>query len=113
MEFRVPNGSMFREIKSCIEMLIIMCLIKVRECGYSKYLGAWFQEFHTDFSAKYESAVAICASMKAAVRFLKNYDKLERELFELLDESLPSLPFHGNLDVVKHCIGMAVNKPHL
>jgi hypothetical protein len=66
-----------------------------------------------DFSEKYESAMAICASMKAAVRFLKNCDKLERELFDVLDESLPSLPFHGNLDVVKRCVEMAVNKPHL
>jgi hypothetical protein len=61
----------------------------------------------------YEGAVAICASMKAAVRFLKSHNKLERELFDVLDESLPSLPFHGNLDVVKHCVEMAVNKPHL
>lgn len=66
-----------------------------------------------DLSVKYESAMAICASMKAAVRFLKNYDKLERELFDVLDESLASLPFHENLDVVKHCVEMAVNKPHL
>jgi hypothetical protein len=66
-----------------------------------------------DFTAKYESTIAICASMKAAVRVLKNRNNLEMELFDVLDESLPSLPFHGNLNVVRHCVEMAVNKPHL
>jgi len=54
--------------------------------------------------------MTICASMKAAVRFLKNHDKLERETFEVLDKSLPSLSFHGNLDIVRNCVEIAVNK---
>jgi len=56
--------------------------------------------------------MTICASMKAAVRFLKNHDKLERETFEVLDKSLPSLSFHGNLDIVRNCVEIAVNKLH-
>jgi hypothetical protein len=76
-------------------------------------MDPWFQEFHMDYFEKYGSTMAICASMKAAVRFLKNHDRLERELFNVLDASLPSLPFHGNLDVVRHCVKMAINKPHL
>lgn len=54
--------------------------------------------------------MTICTSMKAAVRFLKNHDKLERETFEVLNESLPSLSFHGNLDIVRNCVEIAVNK---
>jgi hypothetical protein len=61
---------------------------------------------------KYETAMTVCASMKSAIKFLKNYDKLERESFEVIDESLPSLSFHGNLDIVKHCVDIAVNKLH-
>lgn len=75
---------------------------------------ACLQAFHTlsdaDCFARYETAMMICASMKAAVKFLKNHNKLERESFVVLDESLPSLPFHGNLDIVRHCVEIAVNK---
>jgi hypothetical protein len=79
-------------------------------------MTACLQAFHTssdtDLFVRYKTAVMICASMKAAVKFLKNHDKLEREAFVMLDESLPSLPFHGNLDVVKHCVEIAVHKLH-
>ncbi|XP_021941770.1 rotatin isoform X2 [Zootermopsis nevadensis] len=74
----------------------------------------YVKAFHTlsdaDCFARYETAMMICASMKAAVKFLKNHNKLERESFVVLDESLPSLPFHGNLDIVRHCVEIAVNK---
>jgi hypothetical protein len=75
---------------------------------------ACLQAFHTcsysDSFVRYETAIMICASMKAAVKFLKNHDKLERESFVVLDESLPSLTFHGNLAILKHCVEIAVNK---
>ena len=48
--------------------------------------------------------------MKAAVKFLKQCDELDVQVFNVLDESLPSLPFHGNINVVKNCVNVAVKK---
>jgi hypothetical protein len=88
-----------------------LCCIQTLITAYKNV--AWFQGFHVDFSEKYDSVMAVCGSMKAAVRVLKHHSELQRELFAVLDASLPSLPFHGNLDIVRHCVRMAVNNHHL
>ncbi|XP_033609717.1 rotatin, partial [Cryptotermes secundus] len=109
----IADSILHRKLKSALSRslldLSVITLFPTLHADILQYV----KEFHMDLSVKYESTMAICASMKAAVRFLKNYDKLERELFHVLDESLASLPFHENLDVVKRCVEMAVNKPHL
>ncbi|PNF41931.1 hypothetical protein B7P43_G14779 [Cryptotermes secundus] len=82
----IADSILHRKLKSALSRslldLSVITLFPTLHADILQYV----KEFHMDLSVKYESTMAICASMKAAVRFLKNYDKLERELVSL-DES--------------------------
>nr|CAD7570235.1 unnamed protein product [Timema californicum] len=59
----------------------------------------------------YNETVKLCNSMRAAVKFLKDYDKLQPGMFfVVLEEALTSLPLHRNLNMVRYCVAVCAKK---
>ncbi|XP_069703739.1 rotatin isoform X2 [Periplaneta americana] len=114
--FSVGDSILNRKLKSALTRSLtdfsVITFFPTLHKDIVQYVKLFQSPSEKDFIENFENAMTIYSSMKSAVRFLKNYDKLEKETFVVLNESLPSLPFHGNLNVVKLSVEVAVSKLH-